>query len=121
VLTGRDMLLPAEVHYLRHVVSQQEWPRGTSLAAYVESIRNVVLDETSEVFTSQYQGTWQLGVVRPSGALRGPGGFAWVLVEYRVATGHWVTAYQPEQGLRELHHPRRSDVRWLRRPPPTSA
>ena len=120
-LAGHDLLLPAEVHYLRHVVRQQEWPAGTSLAAYVESIGTVLLDEASGVFTSRYQGAWQLGVVRRSGTLRGPGGFAWVLVEYRVATGPWVTAYQPEQRLGELHHPRRSDLRWLRQLPPTSA
>jgi hypothetical protein len=30
-LLGTDMLAPAEVHYLWHVVRRQEWPSGTSL------------------------------------------------------------------------------------------
>ncbi|MBA2448363.1 MAG: hypothetical protein H0V51_10090, partial [Chloroflexi bacterium] len=43
-------------------------------------------------------------------------GFPRVLVDYRLATGHWVTAFQPEQDLAALRDPRREDVRWLRPP-----
>lgn len=119
-LQGRDRLPPVEAHYLRHVVKQQEWPAHTSLADYVESIRAVLLDETSGVFTSRYADAWQLGVVRQSADLRGPGGFEWILVDYRIAIGHWVTAYQPRAGLQELRNPRRSNLRWVRRPRRTS-
>jgi hypothetical protein len=115
-LQGDDMLSPAEVHYLGHVILRQEWPAGTDLAEYIESARAIVLDRASGVFSSRYQGAWQLGVVRRSGNLRGPLGSDWVLVEYRLATGHWTTVYQPARGLQELQEPRRSHVRWLRRP-----
>ena len=116
VLRGNDRLPPAERHYLKHAVKDREWPDGTTLDQYVESLRSVILDPGSGVFTSQYQGTWQIGIIRDSRELRGLNGHEWVLVEYRLATGHWVTAYQPEQGLQDLEGPRRSDLRWLRRP-----
>lgn len=81
LLAGRDMLPPAELHYLWHTVVRQEWPAGISLGEYIASIRRVLLDRGGGVFTSRYQGSWQLGVVRRSGELRGPRGWAWVLVE----------------------------------------
>jgi len=92
VLKGSDRLPPAEAHYLRHVVAGQEWPPGTSLQLYLNSIQGVTLDSKSGILTSRYQGAWQLTIVRRSGSLRGPNGFAWVLVDYRVETGHRVTA-----------------------------
>jgi hypothetical protein len=113
-LAAGTMLSPAEAHYLRHVVVGQEWPTGLSLQEYVESIRSVILDPSSGVAVSRYQGAWQLSVLRRSESLRGPHGSEWVLVEYRVATGHWVTAFQPSPGLLVLQDPSRTDVRWLR-------
>jgi hypothetical protein len=115
VLAGTDRLPPAERHFIRHVVQVQEWPVGTTLDDYVQSIRDIVLDDASGVFTSIYRGAPQLGVIRRAGSLRGPDGTDWVLVEYRLATGHWVTAYQPSLGLRELAMPQRGGLRWLRR------
>lgn len=116
VLAGADLLSPAEKHYVWHVLHNQEWPQGTSLQEYLDSIRQVILDPTSGVFTSEYQGAAQLGVVRESRELRGPAAFAWVLVEYRVDRGHWMTAFQPSVGLPALQGPNRSDLRWWRRP-----
>lgn len=116
VLRGRDVLPPAELKYLWHVVVREEWPRGTGLTEYLDSIRQVIRDPSSGVFTSRFGGAWQLGIVRESGDLRGPEGRSWLLVEYRLATGRWVTAFQPENGLDELTRPARSDLRWQRRP-----
>ena len=115
-LLASDRLPPAEAHYVRHVLVGREWPTGTTLQQYVDSLRWLILDPASGAFTSRYAGSWQLGVVRRSGPLRGPEGHAWVLVEYRLATGHWVTGYQPAQGLRELRTPARQEMRWLHRP-----
>lgn len=119
ILKGSDRLPPAERHYLRHVLKLQEWPAGTSLEEYIEGVRRVIRDPSSGVFTSRYQGALQLGIIRRSGDLRGPGGFAWVLVEYRVESGHWTTAYQPESSEAALRIQRREGLRWLRRARPT--
>ncbi len=116
VLRGADMLPPADAHYLRHAAIGQEWPAGTTLEGYVTSIRAVILDERSGVLISRYQAAWQLTILRRSAELQGPLGFAWVLLDYRLATGHWVTAYQPSRGLLVLQDPRRTNLRWLRRP-----
>ena len=78
VLAGRDMLTPVEVHYVWHVLKREEWPAGTTLGQYVQSIRDVVLDPDSGVFTHRYGTEWQLGVVRESRNLRGPRGADWV-------------------------------------------
>ncbi len=108
------MLPPLDRHYLRHVILQREWPEGSSLAAYQQSIREVILDPESAVYVSRFAGAWQLGVIRRTRELRGPGGYDWVMVEYRLETGHWVTAYQPRDRLRFLGSRERTDVRWLR-------
>jgi hypothetical protein len=116
-LTGRDRLPPAEVHYLAHVVVGQEWPPGTTLADYLDSIRGVVLDPRSGVLTSRLYGEWQLAVVRRSGPLRGPQGYEWLMVEYRVSITSWATAHQLRAGLSAItQSPNRQGVRWLRQP-----
>lgn len=115
-LQGTDRLPPAEAKFLWHVVTRQEWPAGTALDGYVQSVRRVILDPTSGVVTNRYQGEWSLAVVRESRELRGPRGYDWMLVQYRVARGHWTTAFQPRDGLEELQNPGWSDVRWLRQP-----
>jgi hypothetical protein len=121
LLRGSDRLPPVEVKCLWHVLTLQEWPLGTSLDGYVQSIQRVVLDPTSGVFVGRYRGAWQLSVVRDVGHLRGPGGSSWILVEYRVAIGHWVTAYQPRVAVdEELSNPNREDIRWLRRQQPAN-
>lgn len=113
-LRGSDPLTTAEVHYLWHVVRRREWPPGVELEAYLQSARDVVLDPTSGVFLSRYEGQLQVGLIGASGALRGPGGRSSVLIEYRVELGHWVTAFQIE--LADLSPPRRSEFRWLLMP-----
>ena len=115
VLTGTDRLPPAERHFLRHVVQVQEWPGGTTLDDYIESVREIILDDASGVYASIYRGALQLGMIRRAGQFRGPEGADWVLIEYRLAIGHWTTAYQPSLGIRELAIPQRGGLRWLRR------
>ena len=96
---------------------QREWPPGTTLEGYVASIRRVIEDPASGVFVSRYAGAWQLGVIGHSGAARGPNGGRWILLDYRVETGHWVTAYQPTRPLKPaVYGPARGEVRWLRLP-----
>ncbi len=99
VLKGSDRLPPAEVHYLRHVVARPEWPPGTTLGEYLDSIRAVILDAESGVLLSSWHGLLHLTVVRRSGSLRGPEGEEYVMVEYRVDHGYWTTAFQPAAGI----------------------
>jgi hypothetical protein len=116
VLTASARLRPDHRHFLKHVVVDQEWPIGTTLQGYVDSIRRVILDPSAGVFTNQYLGAASLGIVRESRELRGPDGHDWVLVQYRLGWGHWVTAFQPDKGLDEVLEPQWGNVRWLRRP-----
>ncbi len=115
---GSDHFTSAEVHYLRHVRATQEWPVGTSLDSYLQSIREVVVDPTCAVFLGRFRGYWQVTFVRESRSLQGPDGMPWVRVEYRVGIGQWVTAFQSDSGPNEtLTEPFRTEQRWLRPPP----
>lgn len=109
--------IPADArHWLLHVRVNRDWPDGTTLLGYVQSLRTLILDPESGVFTNSYKGELSLGVIRSSRELRGPGGSAWVLVQYRVATGHWTTGFQPVDGLDEITKADWGRVQWLRRP-----
>uniref|UniRef100_A0A831WYQ1 Uncharacterized protein n=1 Tax=Thermorudis peleae TaxID=1382356 RepID=A0A831WYQ1_9BACT len=117
VLGGSMMLPPAERHYIKHVLLRREWPEGTTLEDYKESIRAVVLDPASGLATRRYEGrAWQLTVVRRNGALRGPADHEWILVDYRVETGHWMTSYQFSEDPQVERRRQATEVRWLRRP-----
>ena len=117
VLQPGDMFPTDVVHYLKHVVARQEWPLGMTFDAYRESLRDVICDPASGLMTSKYRDKGcHLSIVRRSGALQGPGGYEWLLVEYRVSTGNIATAFQLEEGLGFLDRPGRRDKRWLRRP-----
>ncbi len=104
-LAATDTLPSAEAHYLRHMVVRPEWPYGTTLPDYLVSIAIIIRDPASGVFVSRYRGRWHLAVVRRSGPFQGPGGFPFVMVEYRVHWGYWMTAFQPANGLQHFTAP----------------
>lgn len=117
LMTGNTLVSPELAHFLRHVEARPEWPRGTTPATYVQSIKAMVIDPTTAIFSSRYEGLWQVGFVRPSGPLRGPLGSEWLVVEFRVERGYWTTAYQTADAPDTVvSSPRRSDVRWWRMP-----
>src|SRR5690348_4030023 len=91
LINARFRLPPEVRHWLLHVRVNQEWPIGTTLQEYTDSLRRVVLDADSGVFINRYKGELSLGILRETRELRGPGGYDWILVHYRVATGHWTT------------------------------
>ncbi len=117
VLKRGEELPTADAHYLKHVVAQGEWPDGTTFENYVDSLRQVICDPASGLLVSRFREKgWQLAVVRRSGPLRGSAGYDWVMVEYRLATGHWMTAFQLVEGVEHFANPVRRDRRWLRKP-----
>jgi hypothetical protein len=117
-LRGRDTLPPAEAHYVRHVLGRPEWPAGTSLEEYVESIEYIILSDSSGVFLSRYQGTMQVGFLGPSRHWRGLRGKEWILVEFRVSRDHITTAFQVESPDVVASQAERSEFQWLRSPTP---
>jgi hypothetical protein len=108
--------LPAdEWHFVKHVLVRREWPEGTSLDEYLESLRSVVRNPESGIMISKYQGIyWQIAFVAESGQWHGVGGNDFILVEYRVGYGFWITGFQPVDLQRQLQV-YRSDMRWLRK------
>lgn len=117
ILVANTRLPPAETHYLKHVRQQEEWPVGTTLDRYQEDAAAVARDTRAGVFVSRYQGKETIGVIgRTPENARGPGGFALTLIEYRVKTRHWSTAFQVRSGLEYLESDSsRKAFRWLRR------
>lgn len=109
----RKGITTEENHFVRH---REEWPNGTTLVEYVDSGRIAALAATAVMF-SHYLGEPQITLFTPSGVLRGIDGGPWIMLEYRIGLGHWVTLHQPWMTLQEIvSDPRRSEVMWLRRP-----
>jgi hypothetical protein len=110
-----DPIPTGELHYLRHVVRQAEWPPGTTQEQYEVSLAHLASGLRVDILLREVAHFgWHVTIVGRSGNRRGPLGSAWMIVEYRVSDGHWVTGYQPRDGLLfALRRPRR---RWLRLP-----
>ena len=110
-----DLIPTAELHFLRHVVRQQEWPIRTSQAQYEHSLADLTASLRVGILLRQVAHFgWHVTIVGRSGRLKGPSGADWMIVEYRVSDGRWVTGYQPRDGL--LFANRRVRRRWLRLP-----
>jgi len=115
-LKGSDRLPPLEVKYIRHVLHKDEWPPGTTIDEFERSVREAVLSPDGGVFLSRYKGEQGVGFVARSGSWRGPSGLNWILVDYRLAQGHIMTAYQVATLAEITGHEQRSEMRWLRLP-----
>lgn len=107
-----------EVHDYRHVIETRQWPEGTTTAGYVSSARDVVLDPEGRILYSRRgdppNDRKHLAFARRSGGLRGPEGDEYVWVEYRLETGHWMTAHQrPDPPEETASKPNRKDSRWM--------
>jgi hypothetical protein len=123
ILEASNRLTSAESHYARHAVLLAEWPTGTTLTAYLESAREVILHPESGVLLNYWQNrVWHVSFIRRSGALQGAGGAPWILVDYEVGppgqSGIILTAFQVAAGPAHLTEDRfrRRYQRWLRSP-----
>jgi len=116
-LSLRDPVGVDEIHYLRHVIDGREWPTGTTPAAYHASGTRLARDPRSGMLVSVV-GRFgiHVGIVGRSGAMIGRDGHEWMLVEFRLNTGHWATLMQLRRGLRHFDDPLRTRKRWLRLP-----
>lgn len=112
-LQATDMIAVEEAHYLKHVVQQQEWPDGTTLAAYRSSIKMVVRDGETGVLVNEYNGTPQLTFVRRSLGERGVGGHSHIMVEYVVGRDEVRTAFQPRNGMAHFSRLGRKNQIWM--------
>ena len=112
-----DPVAAAELHYLRHVVAQNEWPLDTTRADYLRSARDLALDPRSGVLISEYRHYgWHVSIVGRSRSLQGPQGYSMTVVEYRVTTGYWATMLQLRQGYAHFEAAYRTRKLWLRLP-----
>ena len=110
-----DQIANDELHHLRHVVARAEWPIATSQRQYEASLRELASRLRVGILVSEHGlFGWQVAVVGRSGRWQGPSGFEWMLVEYRVSTGHWATGHQLRDGLAFANE--RGRKRWLRLP-----
>ena len=115
VIQFGDLIPTDELHYLRHVIARAEWPNGTRQRQYEASLPELAVHPRAGVLVSEHSlFGWQVAVVGRSGRWRGSSGFDWLLVEYRVSTGHWATGHQLRGGLEFANQ--RGRKRWLRLP-----
>jgi hypothetical protein len=112
IIQRGDLIPTDEIHYLRHVEHQQEWPTGTTQAQYERSLAN--LAARMRVVSVVPPFGWHIGIIGRTGDAKGPIGGDWMLVEYRVSSGHWSTGHQRRDGLAFANQRQRK--RWLRLP-----
>lgn len=112
---GKYKLMTADRgHYAKHAVDLREWPLDTSFDDYIASIRNAVLNADG-VYTHTYHGQWSVGFARESGVLQGDGGGRWIVVQYKLSIGKWVTAFQPRVSLETfVGRDGVENLRWIR-------
>lgn len=115
VVHAGDRIPTAELHFLRHVVAQGEWPPGTTPTQYVRYLRDLAGHSRAGILMSIIPPFgWHVAIVGRTGGWRGPRGFDWMLVEDRVNGRHWATGFQLRDGLRFFIP--RMHTRWLRLP-----
>ena len=115
IVTRSDRLSVLDAHYLKHVIKRGEWPQGTTLEEYTESIRAVVQDPNSGIMASWLRGRWRLNFMANVPEMRPHWGTDWIVVEYDVARGWWYTAYRAWDDLDHVtKDKRRGGIRWLR-------
>ena len=85
IVTRSDRLSVLDAHYLKHVIKRGEWPQGTTLEEYTESIRAVVQDPNSGIMASWLRGRWRLNFMANVPEMRPHWGTDWIVVEYDVA------------------------------------
>lgn len=109
-----DFVEPGVFHYLKHVKVQEEWPVGTSYDQYLDNLRDLTLDKNTGIIISNFDNNWQVGFVGESGKWRGPKGFSYVLLEYRVKYKHWVTGFQLDD-FEALINKNHGSLVWIRK------
>ena len=115
-LVAGELTPLAEASYFEHVVFGGEWPEGTTLAGYLRSLRDALLDQEGGAFIARYRGADRIGAAGRSGPNRGPGGGDWIIVAYDPELRHWTAGWQPGDGLAAIAGGDWSDVSWLRIP-----
>ncbi len=111
----RDYTSGERYHFHQHVELEREWPQGTSLQEYNESIRRLIEDPQTDVALSRHQGYLRVTFHGPTLASeRGQAGQPYMVVEYSVERGYWATAFQTEEEVDTFfERGRRSEVVWL--------
>ncbi|MCE5209845.1 MAG: phage head morphogenesis protein [Chloroflexi bacterium] len=116
VLQKGEFIKPDVAHYLKHVTVSKEWPEGTNLEEYLQSLKNIVEDPNSDIFISKYNDAWQVGFVGKSGKWQGAKGNSFIFVEYKVKYGYWVTGFQPKDiETQVLNYKEREILKWIRK------
>lgn len=111
-LTGKEILPNGVAHYLRH---RREWPVGTTLDAYVASLRDAARNPGGGIALDD-RGGLRLTIVAPVGAPRESDSGVWVIIGYPVNYGYWTTGYRTSQSLEDIFQQLGDGRRWLREP-----
>lgn len=114
VIASHDRFPNDMRHYLRHVIAGREWPSGTLIHEYLQSLQEAVSDEDGAILLEQFPLVRRLTFLGRSGRWRGPSGGRWILVGYNLGYGYWVTGYQPGRDRILSLQTEGPDRQWLR-------
>jgi hypothetical protein len=102
--------------YRTHAEDNLEWPRDTLPEEYLESLRQVVLDDRSGIYLeySEEDEDWTAYFVgRVRREWRGPSSAGWIVVIFNADRSLWVTGFQPERAAEYVTD---RDGFWIREP-----
>lgn len=106
-----------DAKYLKHVVGLGEWPDGTTVEEYMQSLFEALMDPGAGLAIERDVGSWKLTFAARSRQWRGPLGGPYIVVPFLPEKDLWLTGFQPEQGLTTIErHWRTAGGRWLRTP-----
>ena len=99
LLAKRGIALPArlpslEVHLLKRIHDEQQWPIGTTADQYVTDLRQAVSHPDVQVWTYRYFGQSFAGFLAPSHVQGAPRPEAYIFVAYSPLYGTITTGYQ---------------------------
>lgn len=99
LLAKRGMTLPAklpslEIHLLKRVHDERQWPIGTTADQYVADLHQAVSHPDVQVWTYRYFGQPFAGFLAPSHVQSSPKPEAYIFVAYSPMHGTITTGYQ---------------------------
>ncbi len=88
-LKAGELVSTGAIHYAKHVLTEHEWPEGTSYQDYIADLEQTILDENSRLLLNLYgQTETQLSVF----AEATPG--IWTIIQFRLNRKSWMTGYR---------------------------
>ena len=99
LLSGQGIQLPSklsslEIHLLKRVNEEEQWPKGTTAAQYVAALHQAISHSDVQIWYYRYYGQPFIGFLSPTPVQMTEGARAYTFVAYSPTYGTIMTGYQ---------------------------